>query len=365
VSLEDGKSAHRRIEIRTVRATGQVERGGGGVRARLTFRHTASGQEFKAQSEDTGLYRADLSLTGHYGVTIDGDDFSGFIDQLTVPDSTAIVQNDFVIPARRYRVRVTEAATGKPVPAAKVGYAWQRKRDDEIGSWTDAVAVDADGRARLRPVGSGVLSLWAAAEGFRAGETKEVEVREDSKKDRDEEREIALTLEKSDRHRFRILDFSGRPVPGSVLAAPAVASKPADSNGLVTLDEPISPGQPFVVFGGEGQLGFFRFSGEDEQILGLSLAGPAFVVRFQAPDGRPFPGRHLLLAVDGIAIPDDPPVEWKLKAGWDLYSRRDGTHRVGGLPVSGELTIWPHPRSDLAVARRLPVTETIVFYLDQ
>jgi hypothetical protein len=106
-------------------------------------------------------------------------------------------------------------------------------------------------------------------------------------------------------------------------------------------------------------LGVFHWSGDDLQDLVIPPSAPPILVRFVSPDGQPRSRWATFFAIDGVTYVDNSKrIEL---VGGDFRSRPDGTFRIGGLPASGTLTIWPLGIPNLAVTRPLPVLEEIVF----
>ncbi|MEO8586841.1 MAG: carboxypeptidase-like regulatory domain-containing protein [Acidobacteriota bacterium] len=355
VDLRDAKSASRTIEERPIAVEGSVRRGTEGVRGRLEFRQRVSGVIAAVETDSDGTYRAQVSEPGSYMVDIQSEAFPSYRIELIVRGDVESVHRDFQVPANAFNVHVTDARGGKPIAGASVSLWLSEVGSGRMLDWAEDVLADENGWASVPPVGPGMLSVTVSAEGYR--ESPKIEERVD---DKTPGRTIDVRLHKRAGQRLRILQASGAPAVGAEVAyGGGTVSVTTGPDGAFVTDEPLTDGQPLVVFTAEGQIAAVRYMGSGREDLTLPASGSTFLVMFRRPDGSPLVLQHAEVALDGIAVPMHLGRE--LRAGWDTGSKRDGTLRIAGLPTSGELTIWPFGRRELSVVRILPVEGTIEF----
>jgi hypothetical protein len=352
------KDLERTIAIRLVEVIGRVTVAGRGAATHLEWHHGILDLDFKADSDESGRYRVFLSVTGDFRVSIAGPDFSGFLMRTSVDGRDNVVTRDFEVPSSRVDVVVRDASSGVPLESAKVLASWTPRPGNDAPEFTLPLATGTDGRARVPPVGAGTLLLAASAAGHREA-TREIQVSSETSN-----LEVELRMEKGSGSRFRVFSADGKPAAGAIVAADdAVFSDPAGSDGVAVLEDPLQPGQALFAFVPTGHLVPFRWDGTPEQSVRASGSTTSFTVRFRAPDGRPLAARHVQLTLGGVPVPMGLSRQGML--GWDTGSRSDGTHRIAGLPQNGEITVGPLGRPDLAVYRRLPVTDIIELTLDR
>lgn len=349
VDLRDGKSREHAVQVEITEVRGRITHRKQGVAARLRLEAFNTGSTFDARSESDGRYSLRVAQLGRHFLRIRTEGGALFNKTLVVgnPDSY-----DVEIPSNSIRVNVL--SNGVPVPRARVAYEI-RSPPNETQQEVGFLETDSEGSVMLPPLSAGTLRVRASAKGFIAAVAQPLAVTEGS------DETIAVTLKPGDGVVVRILDPSGAPASRAVTWSEATAAV-ADELGVAVLQASLPRGAPLVTFDISGNMGFFRYSGDEEQVVQIPRPGPPIVVRFLSPENKPLAGRNVFLGVDGV-IDDRRFLNQALQAGGDPLSRPDGTLRVAGVPPNGEISIWPAGRPDLAVMRRLPVSEEIVFTL--
>lgn len=345
--------AVRTIAIRPFAVSGRVTAGGLGTAARLSFRAVNAGLSFETDADDSGNYRIELVKRGRFQVAILRPGFEPFAADLRLEgDEPRDERADFDVPVNRITVRIVEAESGLPIPAA-TAFVTDLQQGPNFGT-----GADDSGRATLPPLKKGSYRVTANAKGYQESAPQTVVVDEGSR-----EQELEFKLRKSTGPRLRVLGSGGEPLAGASVAAifgaNAISAARTAADGIVVLANPFSPGQPLVAWDAAGRLGVFRWSGEDQQDLVIPPSGPPILLRFVSPSGEPRPNWAPNFSVDGVQVP--PFAERFTSSGGDAISRADGTFRLAGLPASGVLVLWPAGSPDLAVTRPLPVSEEIVF----
>ena len=354
VDLEDAQASVRTISIRPFEVSGQVTAGGQPVAAKLRFSPVNTGLSFDASAGEDGIYRLELVRRGRYTVGIRCPGLEAFGADLKLEgDEPRDEQADFDVPVNRVSVRILDAESGDPIPAALAFV-----EDLQGGLHTQSEKTDDSGLARFSPLTKGPYELTGSAKGYQSSAPQPLLIDEDT---RDEE--LRIELRKSAGTRLRVLDVRGEPVPGAHVGAmkggDVISGGLTDGEGIAVLPNPFPPGQPLVAWDVGGHIGVFRWSGEDQQDLVIPPSAPPILVTFVSAGGEPRPRWAPAFSVDGVEVP--LYMARNESSGGDHVSRPDGTFRLAGLPASGLLVLWPAFVPELAVTRPLPVSEGFVF----
>jgi hypothetical protein len=351
IDMRSGETREERIPIQIYEMTGKVTRGEDPVAATLRWRSWLTDDLFRAEANAVGEYRVLLSQLDSFTVLIDGDDFVDFADHVYVRGDG---QQDFRIPRNRFRVHIVDSKNGGPIVRAAVH--WGLKVKDSTMARAAQVETDVDGNADLPPLQAGAISFFVTADGYRASSRVEVSV--DSGASGGDQ---TIALERGVEFRVRVEDPVGRPIQGATVSwGDGLVSNPAGLDGVITIDEPLTSGQPLSVFSSSGQVGVFRWSGDEDSAFRMPAPGEPFTVEFQTPDGKPVGTLMARYAINGIPIAAPFDYLARQQSGGDINSRKDGTLRIAGLPRDGVVSVWPAGRPDLALTRPLPIRERLL-----
>jgi hypothetical protein len=312
-----------------------------------------AGLSFETDADDSGNYRIELVKRGRFQVGIFRPGFEAFAADLRLEgDEPRDERADFDVPVNRIAVRILDAESGQPIPAA-TAFVTDLQQGPNFGQ-----GADDSGRATLPPLKKGSYRITANAKGYQESAPQTVVIDDSS-----QEKELDFSLRKSTGPRLRVLGAGGEPIAGASVGAMsganAISAARTGADGIVVLAVSFPPGQPLVAWDTAGRLGVFRWSGDEQQDLVIPPSSPPILLRFVSPGGEPRPNWAPNFSVDGVQIP--PFAERFTISGGDATSRPDGTFRLAGLPSSGLLVLWPFNLPDLAVTRPLPVSEEIVF----
>ena len=350
IDMRSGESREERIPIQVYEMRGRVTRGEQPIVASLTWRSWLTNELFRAEANSGGEYRVLLSEMDSFTVIIDGDDFVDFADHVYVRGDG---QQDFQIPGNRFRVHIVDSKSGGPIARAAVHWGLQVK--DSTMARALQVETDAEGNAVLPPIQEGAVSFFVTADGYRASSRIEFSV-----ESRASGGDRTIALERGAGIRVRVEDSSGRPVQGATISwGNGLVSNPAGLDGVITIDDPLTNGQPLSVFSASGQVGVFRWSGAEDSGFVMPALGDPFTVEFLRPDGKPVGALMARYAINGIPIAEPFDYLARQQSGGDINSRKDGTLRIAGLPREGVVSVWPAGRPDLTVTRPLPVRERL------
>jgi len=357
VDLTDGQSRDEAIGIELSEVRGRVIRRGSEYRARLSFLSPNEEIRTQTRTDERGEYELVLAQRGSYFVSIMGDDGRSYSKTCEVTGEGVESRCDFDVPANVVTVQV-RTADGSAVPdGATVSY-WVRgasppneERDYGLG-----LHLGRDASLVLPPLPNGVLSVEVRAEGYRVATGEPLSVSDDLGT-----KDLVVLLRKGSGVRFTVLEPSGQPAARARIWSGDYGVI-ADSAGVAHFDNPLSAGSPLVGFDQSGRMFFTRYGGNQEEVLAIPPSSPAFVVRFQHPDGSPVPRSAVYVAVDGV-LDSKRFLDQSVWAGGDSFAGPDGRQRVSGLPALGLLTIFPVGRADLAVQRSLPILDEITFTL--
>jgi hypothetical protein len=353
VDLRDGASRTESLSTEVIEVRGRVTRKGKAIPAILRWEAVNIGVVLRTKAESDGAYRLETMQRGPYTVAIKPPDGGPLYENVSV---TGPMEHDFAVPSNRISVRVT-AEDGAPVPNAGVGWEVESASGGPQPTSADTTLTNEDGKATLPALPNGVLTMTVRAKGYRSVTPSPKEIT-----DATAEGEIAVALPKSAGVRVQVLDASGAPAAGARVWSGDGPVATADISGIATLDIPLLAGAPLLAYDARGSRGFSRASGEDGETLQIPPSGGPILVRFLTPDGAPLAHRAVVIGMDGIEDSLEL-VDQVLRAGGDFHSGADGRQRVAGLPSDGLLTLYPYGRPDLAIARRLPVTDEVVFTL--
>lgn len=350
VDLGGGVSKDLTIPVRICRVAGEVTRKGKPV-AGTSMKWHQGGASFEAVSvaDEDGHYEILLSPSD-YVVVLDGPDFRRHAEMLDVKRDRDV---DFVIPANRTEVKVVDAATGAPIPGAKVGWHLEAKGESHL-TRAESVVSDDSGLARLPPFPPGGVSVVARARGYRISEPQKLDITKESAS-----AELEIRLAKGFETRLRLQDANGNPIRGAWAMLPSgQRTEPSDEAGEVVFEEKLIGGDPVFATSGTGSLVLARYAGEDVPIR-IGAPSRPFTVRFLAASGRPVASEQIQYAIDGVRVPQPMDYLARMAAGGDLSSKVDGALVVAGLPPSGSLTIWPSRKPEAVVTRPLPIAELL------
>lgn len=353
VNLDDGQSKDVTIPVAIHLVKGSVTRKKRPVpESTLTWRHFITGIESPAVTGEEGRYEVLLAPSGQYTVFLDGPGFTRHLETLDVQEDR---EADFAIPANRTEVRVVDAESGEPVPAAQVS--WSLEAVNAIlKNRVEVFACDETGKVQLPPSPPGHVTVTARARGYRRSEEQRLEMTKDSSS-----ADLEFRLVKGVETRIRLVDANGAPARGAWALLPSGGlTGPADDAGETYFESLVRPGDPVFAASATGAIVLARFVGEDAPIR-IGAPSPPFTVRFLTADRRSAPQVHLSYAIDGIEVPQVMAFKARRAAGGDIYSRRDGSLIVAGLPTSGTVALWPTLKPDAVVTRPLPITEVLEF----
>jgi hypothetical protein len=353
VDLADARPAVRTIAIRPFEVSGRVTAGGTPATAKLHFWAVNTGLSFDTDANEDGNYRITLVRRGRLRVGIRLPGFEPFGADLRLDgDEPRDERADFDVPVNRVAVRVLDAKSGDPIPAAVV-FVEDLQHGPNMSELTDD-----SGLATVPPLATGSYEITASAKGYQGSTPRKVDIDESTR-----DTEIEIGLRKSPGIRLRVLDVRGEPLASASVAAMSgangISSAKTGGDGIAVLLDPFFLDQPLVAWDAAGHIGVFRWSGDDLQDLVIPPSAPPILVRFVSAEGQPRPRWAPAFSVDGVQVP--LYAERFTSSGGDMDSRPDGTFRLAGLPASGLLVLWPAFIPDLAVTRPLPVSEEIVF----
>ena len=351
VSLTDGRSRDVTMPVAIHRIRGTITRTSTTVPdATITWHHLATDFETSVHSDGEGRYQLLVSPAGDYAAFVDGAGFRRYAEVIRVVED---LEADFVVPSNTTEVVVRDADSGLPIPGAAVVWGLEAQGAANLGR-SERVECDADGRARLPPFPPGSIRVTAKARGYRVSEERRLEITKNSSTS-----ELELRLTRSLETRVRFVGMDGRPARGAWAQLPSgAATAPADELGETVFEGLVRPGDPFFAASASGVLILVRFPGEEVPIR-FGPTSPPFRVRMIGGDGRAAHQELVSYAIDGVEVP--PPMDYLARraAGGDVYSRKDGSLMVGGLPSTGAITLWPSRNRTFAVTRPLPVTEEL------
>jgi hypothetical protein len=354
IDMRDGKSREERLPVELLELGGRVTRRGKGVAARIHWEAYNSGAAYETVADDDGRYSVTVAQKGRHFVRVRGDDGRTFARDFSVGD---VQRYDIEIPANQIRMRVVTGQEN-PVVAARIFYEVLTPPPEERQEDVGQRRTDKEGKATLPPLPPGTLKASISAEGFRPAEIQPLEITEKT-----EDEEILVRLTTGAGIRLHILDSTGSPAVNARIWTESESSGAmADASGTAVFEEPLSAGAPLVAFDTRGSMGFFRYSGDEEQTVQIPPSGPPILVRFLSPDGKPLDRKNVFVGVGGV-LDVRRVLNQALAAGGGPSSLADGSLRVAGLPAEGLLTICPAFRLDLAITRTLPIREEIVFTL--
>jgi hypothetical protein len=354
VDLENAQASVRTISIRPFEVSGQVTAGGQAVAAELRFSAVNTGLSFWTDAGEDGIYRLALVRRGWFAVGIRRSGFEEFEAGLWLEgDEPRDEHADFDVPVNLVSVRILDAESGDPIPAAMAFLAGLQR-----GLSAGSEKTDDSGLARFSPLKKGSYQVTGSAEGYQSSAPQPLDIDEKTR-----DRELQISLRKSAGTRLRVLDTRGEPLVGAWVGAmrgpDPISDDRTDGNGIAVLPNPFPPGQPLVAWDAGGHIGVFRWSGEDQQDLVIPPSAPPVLIRFVSAGGEPRPRWAPAFSVDGVEVP--LYMDRFESSGGDTISRPDGTFRLVGLPASGLLVLWPAFMPELAVTRPLPVSEGFVF----
>ncbi len=169
VDLSEGGDGFVHLELDPVILTGQVLLGDEPHPAKLTLttirKHSSS-----IDTDENGRFEV-IALDPLRSVSIDCSepDLAPFVEFFLEP-ITGTTERDFIIPDRRFTIRVVDAASGQPIAGAMVVVRNSYDADDEPENNDMAVMqqveCDDEGMARLPPLRAGELEARAFADGY-------------------------------------------------------------------------------------------------------------------------------------------------------------------------------------------------------
>ncbi|MBK9089982.1 MAG: carboxypeptidase regulatory-like domain-containing protein [Holophagales bacterium] len=336
--------------MEVIELQGHVTRSGKGIAATLRWEAANTGARYDTVADEDGLFHLLVAQKGLYGVGLRPAEGASFARDVEVRESGT---HDFDAPANAVTVLVT-SSNGMPVAEARVAYDVRRPPPQSEQLETGSPMTDSSGRVVLPPLPVGSLSIRVTAKGYRAGTAGPLDITPQTAAP-----QVDVVLGPGAGIRLSLREPGGSPAGGARVWSEQWMTR-ADAAGVAVCEEELTVGEPLVAFDSLGRMGFFRYAGGQDQLLAIPESGPPLVVRFMTPEGAPLAGRHVILGVDGV-FDTKILLEQRTLSGSDWLSRQDGTLRLGGIPGTGSLTIYPSGRPDLAVHRALPVAEEIPF----
>ena len=168
VDLSDGSDGFVHLELDPVVLTGHVLLGDEPHTAELTFM-TVQKQTQDVRTDENGRFELiALKAIRNVSIELDGVEMPPFVEFF--PQAiTGTTEHDFVVPDRRFTLRVVDAVTGAPIPDASIFVRNQYDEDGEPGydmAVAQQVESDENGIARLPPLRAGELEARASADGY-------------------------------------------------------------------------------------------------------------------------------------------------------------------------------------------------------
>lgn len=270
--MRDGKSRDEKLPVELLELRGRVTRHGKGIAARMHWEAYNSGAAYETMADEDGRYSVTVAQKGRHFVRVRAGDGRTFARDFSVGD---LQRYDIEIPENKVAITVV-TEKGTPVVAARITYEVLTPPPEGPQEDVGQRRTDKEGKATLPPLPSGTLKASISAEGFRQAETQPLEITE---KTGDEE--ILVTLTTGAGMRVHILDSMGSPAANArVWSQSENAHTVADASGTAVFEEPLFAGAPLIAFDARGSMGFFRYSGDEEQTLFIPPSGPPILVRF-------------------------------------------------------------------------------------
>lgn len=169
VDLSDGTDGFVHLELNPVILTGQVLLGDEPHQAQLTL-ITIRKHSISVDTDDNGRFEV-VALDPLRSVSIDCSepDLAPFVEFFLDP-ITGTTERDFILPDRRFTIRVVDADSGQPIAGAMVVvrnlYSTDNEPEKNDMSVMQQVESDDEGMARLPPLRAGELEARAFADGY-------------------------------------------------------------------------------------------------------------------------------------------------------------------------------------------------------
>ncbi|MEO8216219.1 MAG: carboxypeptidase-like regulatory domain-containing protein [Acidobacteriota bacterium] len=326
VSLEGTTHERIQFELVPIKITGLVSSGNNQVPATVEF--GSNGTWVTTISDQRGRYALTLWQPGLYEIRatpLRDDGHPPYTDVTRVEESRTI---DIDLPPALWDVKVTSAATGKPIDRATVAASnrWIDPARGRKGA-TQSVKTDDQGIARLQPLREGTVQIQARADGF---DPSEMLSREVGPEDLAETIEIKLKPA-SDAAGLHVLLPDGRPAAGAqavLLDAlyNIVSVGTVDASGNLAI-----PRSPLVlVIRSEGVATRVLVLEDSVTQIQLRPEAPPLAVRASRPTGTS--GRWALIVawIDGIRL-SGRGLAFAVSSGEQFDST--GTWIARGLPA--------------------------------
>lgn len=305
--LTAGEPRQHVIELSPIDLHGTFYLGGTPHPATLEFQ--VGEQAASVRTNERGEYEFRTWRPRRIAVNIvpDGREGAAFRELLNVRESQ---KRDFELPDNRYRVRVTEEGTNKPVSGATVHYMnrWTNAESQRSQSSGHQLESDANGDALLPPLKVGTLTIGARHEHYVMSDPVELWVTDTGSE--------MITIELSrvkQGDTLTLLTPAGAPAAGARVAATSeplggtlTTVQVADSKGTLTIP-PALDGHVLLV-SHEGSAAYARrwTSNAGDQQWQLSIPGAPLAVHAVGADRKPVPVGSLVVWIGEFPVAGAP-----------------------------------------------------------
>lgn len=305
--LTSGEDGTVHFELDPIVVHGTVRHGSDRVRANVFFGNA------EIETDDRGEYEITLWQPSMYPVRVTApgiNESRPFRTHFRIRDDQKI---DLTIPRNEYIVRVTDAASGAPLPEMMVGYVnrfvtsegvlpGQEPRNEGTGG---GVETDEAGLAHLPPLRPGIVTIGVRAEEYREWSREKLPVVES-----DQPQLIEARLERHESAQsLRLLLPNGAPAAeASVRAMSRIGGVPrwtgrTGADGAVFVPREMVGAVLVVVHPGAGMIARrWEPDAEPEPVWTMPAAAPPLTVRFERSDGKPARNAHVVIWIDGIPL---------------------------------------------------------------
>ena len=168
VDLSDGENGFVHLDLDVVVLTGHVFLGDEPHPAKLTFTTIQKHSAVVETDTDGGFEVLALDPFRSVSIDLEGEELAPFVEYF--PKAiTGSTDRDFIVPDRRFVIRVVDAVSGRPIADAEVTIRNRYEAGDSESSEMavmQQVRTDEEGTALSPPLRSGQLEAEAFAEGY-------------------------------------------------------------------------------------------------------------------------------------------------------------------------------------------------------
>jgi hypothetical protein len=250
----------------------------------------------------------------------DGDDTDWFLD----------------VPGREITGVVVDAATGEPIPDARVILQTNTADGGALSSRTKA---GNDGRFRYAPARYGKHTLTALAKYYLPAETEYIFAEPEQRRD------LVVRLEHASPAQVTVVDSRGAPVGGARLAVfrgfEFVVFGMTDESGAGEVPRPIE--QPYDVWAipRDGSFGVAQVTAEAERAtIRVADGASRIILKTESESHQPIPRVVLLIRYNGRLLPDVVLKAIGELQGVRIWTGSDGIMILDRMPT-GLYEFWP------------------------